>query len=111
MHIIWVFFYAYIAGAGIRYIGYQIYWVSDILGIRYIGYRIYWVSEILGIRNIRYQVHKVKFHLKLLCRTSAGVIAPVSILWHRCQVKITIFLKLQLYHNGSINFPIVNQRK
>ena len=44
MHIIWVFFYAYIAGAGIRYIGYQIYWVLDILGIGYIGYQKYQVS-------------------------------------------------------------------
>ena len=50
MHIIWVFFYAYIAGAGIRYIVYQIYWVLDILGIGYIGYQKYWVSEISGIR-------------------------------------------------------------
>ena len=62
---------------GIRNMGYLKYGVSEIWGIRnmgirniryhirYIGYQIYWVSEILCIRNIRYQIHKVKFHLKL----------------------------------------------
>ena len=37
--------------SGIRNIGYQKYWVSEILGIRNIGYQKYGVSEISGIRN------------------------------------------------------------
>ena len=73
MHIIWVFFYAYIAGAGIRYIGYHIYWVSDILGIRNIGYQKYQVSGSQSQISSKVIVpHQCRRY-----RTSINFVAPV----------------------------------